>query len=89
MKREIRDLTLAFEQLSIVNVETKTVDRKPMSADSAIINPSDDIIALKSARSLQVFNFVTKTKLKVCLGEIFFLLFATIASGRTNFFALF
>ena len=38
--------------------------RRPMSADSAIMNPEDNILALKLQRQLQVFNLDTKAKLK-------------------------
>ncbi|WFD03268.1 Clathrin heavy chain [Malassezia obtusa] len=38
------------------------VIRRPMSADSAIMNPEQKILALKSQRQLQVFNLDTKTK---------------------------
>jgi len=38
--------------------------RRPMSADSAIMNPEDNILALKLQRQLQVFNLETKAKLK-------------------------
>lgn len=35
-----------------------------MSADSAIMNPEEKILALKSQRQLQIFNLDTKTKVK-------------------------
>lgn len=38
--------------------------RRPMSADSAIMNPEENILALKLQRQLQVFNLDTKAKLK-------------------------
>lgn len=38
--------------------------RRPMSADSAIMNPEKNILALKLQRQLQVFNLETKAKLK-------------------------
>ncbi|WFD08329.1 Clathrin heavy chain [Malassezia vespertilionis] len=38
--------------------------RRPMSADSAIMNPDEKILALKSARQLQIFNLDTKSKVK-------------------------
>ena len=38
--------------------------RRPMSADSAIMNPEENILALKLQRQLQVFNLETKAKLK-------------------------
>jgi clathrin heavy chain len=38
--------------------------RRPITADSAIMNPSANILALKAGNQLQVFNMDTKTKLK-------------------------
>ena len=38
--------------------------RRPMSADSAIMNPEEKILARKLPRQLQVFNRETKAKLK-------------------------
>eukprot|EP01116_Phalansterium_solitarium_P013913 TRINITY_DN3136_c0_g1_i1.p1 TRINITY_DN3136_c0_g1~~TRINITY_DN3136_c0_g1_i1.p1 ORF type:complete len:1727 (-),score=785.73 TRINITY_DN3136_c0_g1_i1:319-5382(-) len=38
--------------------------RRPISADSALMNPEDNILALKAGNQLQVFNISAKTKLK-------------------------
>src|SRR5271168_3983784 len=38
--------------------------RRPITADSATMHPSQKIIALKAQRQLQIFNLDTKTKLK-------------------------
>ncbi|KAI9094637.1 hypothetical protein DFS34DRAFT_628550 [Phlyctochytrium arcticum] len=38
--------------------------RRPITADSAIMNPATKIIALKSARQLQIFNLELKAKVK-------------------------
>lgn len=38
--------------------------RRPITADSAIMNPHQKIIALKSARQLQIFNIEAKAKVK-------------------------
>ena len=38
--------------------------RRPISADSAIMNPIQKIIALKSGRQLQIFNIEAKAKVK-------------------------
>lgn len=40
--------------------------RREMSADNVIMNPAEEIIALRSGKVLQVFNLATKTKLKAC-----------------------
>ena len=40
------------------------VMRRPITADSAIMHPTQKIIALKAQRQLQIFNLDTKTKLK-------------------------
>eukprot|EP00730_Choanoeca_flexa_P006582 TRINITY_DN12179_c0_g1_i1.p1 TRINITY_DN12179_c0_g1~~TRINITY_DN12179_c0_g1_i1.p1 ORF type:complete len:1670 (+),score=638.03 TRINITY_DN12179_c0_g1_i1:88-5097(+) len=51
-------------QLHIIDVASKNVEKKPITADSAIMNPEGAIIALKSGRTLQIFNLDTKAKLK-------------------------
>jgi len=38
--------------------------RRPISADSAIMNPSSKVIALKAGRTLQIFNLEMKSKIK-------------------------
>lgn len=38
--------------------------RRPISADSAIMNPVSKVIALKAARQLQIFNIEMKAKVK-------------------------
>jgi clathrin heavy chain len=38
--------------------------RRPISADSAIMNPISKVIALKAGKSLQIFNLEMKSKLK-------------------------
>ncbi|KAI8903541.1 hypothetical protein EDD86DRAFT_242981 [Gorgonomyces haynaldii] len=38
--------------------------RRPITADSAIMNPSSNIIALKAGRQLQIFNLELKAKIK-------------------------
>jgi clathrin heavy chain len=38
--------------------------RRPISADSAIMNPVANIIALKAQKTLQIFNLDTKSKVK-------------------------
>ncbi|CAB3996321.1 AChain A, PEPTIDE-IN-GROOVE INTERACTIONS LINK TARGET PROTEINS TO THE B-PROPELLER OF CLATHRIN, partial [Paramuricea clavata] len=38
--------------------------RRPISADSAIMNPKSKVIALKAGRTLQIFNIEMKSKMK-------------------------
>ncbi|RWS28918.1 clathrin heavy chain 1-like protein [Leptotrombidium deliense] len=38
--------------------------RRPISADSAIMNPASKVIALKAMRTLQIFNIEMKSKMK-------------------------
>ncbi|KAF3851317.1 hypothetical protein F7725_013089 [Dissostichus mawsoni] len=38
--------------------------RRPISADSAIMNPASKVIALKAAKTLQIFNIEMKSKVK-------------------------
>uniref|UniRef100_A0A1B6DTY8 Clathrin heavy chain n=1 Tax=Clastoptera arizonana TaxID=38151 RepID=A0A1B6DTY8_9HEMI len=38
--------------------------RKPISADSAIMNPASKVIALKAQKTLQIFNIEMKSKMK-------------------------
>eukprot|EP00118_Oscarella_pearsei_P024527 m.306251 g.306251 ORF g.306251 m.306251 type:complete len:1689 (+) comp41084_c0_seq1:100-5166(+) len=38
--------------------------RRPISADSAIMNPTSRVIALKAGRTLQIFNIEMKSKMK-------------------------
>uniref|UniRef100_A0A8C7YVI8 Clathrin, heavy chain-like 1 n=1 Tax=Oryzias sinensis TaxID=183150 RepID=A0A8C7YVI8_9TELE len=38
--------------------------RRPISADSAIMNPASKVIALKAAKTLQIFNIEMKSKMK-------------------------
>lgn len=51
-------------EVVIVDLATQAIDRKPISADSAIMHLEDNIIALKAAKTLQIYNLATKTKLK-------------------------
>eukprot|EP00055_Hartaetosiga_balthica_P005740 m.17283 g.17283 ORF g.17283 m.17283 type:complete len:1668 (+) comp4760_c0_seq1:19-5022(+) len=53
-------------QVAIIDVGSTSVDRKPITADSAIMNPSSNIIALKSGTTLQVFDLGAKKKMKSC-----------------------
>lgn len=51
----------------VVIIETANpsgVTRRPISADSAIMNPISKVIALKAGRTLQIFNLEMKAKMK-------------------------
>jgi len=40
--------------------------RRPITADSAIMNPTQNIIALKAGQQLQIFNIDQKQRMKAC-----------------------
>ncbi|KAJ2345879.1 Clathrin heavy chain, partial [Coemansia sp. RSA 2618] len=64
----IREKAAQREQVCIVDLEdTSKTFRRPITADSAIMNPENKIIALKSGRQLQVFNLELKAKVKSCV----------------------
>lgn len=44
--------------------DTANPIRRPISADSAIMNPKSKVIALKSSNTLQIFNIEMKSKMK-------------------------
>lgn len=52
-------------QVVIIDMATpQTPIRRPISADSAIMNPTSKVIALKAVRTLQIFNIEMKSKMK-------------------------
>lgn len=52
-------------RLCIIDLsDSASVVRRPITADSAIMNPTTKIIALKAGRQLQIFNLDAKAKLK-------------------------
>lgn len=52
-------------QVAIIDLENNNeVVRKSMGADSAIMNPEDNILALRAGRTLQVVNLGTRQRLK-------------------------
>ncbi|KAJ2614259.1 Clathrin heavy chain [Coemansia sp. RSA 1365] len=64
----IREKTGEREQVCIVDLDdTSKTFRRPITADSAIMNPENKIIALKAGRNLQVFNLEMKAKVKSCM----------------------
>ncbi|XP_051535157.1 clathrin, heavy chain b (Hc) isoform X1 [Myxocyprinus asiaticus] len=55
------------EQAQVVIIDMSdpnTPIRRPISADSAIMNPASKVIALKAAKTLQIFNIEMKSKMK-------------------------
>lgn len=52
-------------QVVIIDVTNSTTPiRRPISAESAIMNPASKVIALKAHRTLQIFNIEMKSKMK-------------------------
>ncbi|VDN03972.1 unnamed protein product [Thelazia callipaeda] len=55
------------ENAQVVIVDMNDVNnplRRPITADSVIMNPATKVLALKSVRTLQIFNIELKTKMK-------------------------
>lgn len=55
------------EQAQVVIVDMADANnptRRPISADSAIMNPASKVIALKAGKTLQIFNIEMKSKMK-------------------------
>jgi len=48
--------------IDMANINTPI--RRPISADSAIMNPTSKVIALKALKTLQIFNIEMKSKMK-------------------------
>eukprot|EP00004_Rigifila_ramosa_P013327 TRINITY_DN293_c0_g1_i1.p1 TRINITY_DN293_c0_g1~~TRINITY_DN293_c0_g1_i1.p1 ORF type:complete len:1689 (+),score=479.53 TRINITY_DN293_c0_g1_i1:58-5067(+) len=63
----VRDEQNGQAQVVIVDMSNpQQPQRKPMAADSALMNPNAMIIAVKAAQSLQVFDLANKSKLGAC-----------------------
>ena len=61
----IREEVNGQVQVAIIDMATPTeVQRKPMTAESAIMNPVSKVIALKEGNYLQIFNMEIKRKMK-------------------------
>ncbi|KAG7093825.1 hypothetical protein E1B28_007464 [Marasmius oreades] len=61
----IRESVNSQNQVVIIDLaDANNVLRRPISADSAIMHPRQKILALKAARTLQIFNIETKQKVK-------------------------
>lgn len=55
------------EQAQVVIIDMSTPNqpiRRPISADSAVMNPASKVIALKAAKTLQIFNIEMRSKMK-------------------------
>ena len=61
----IREETNGQVQVAIIDMATPTeVQRRPIGAESAIMNPVSKVIALKAGNYLQIFNMDMKSKMK-------------------------
>ncbi|KAG9334025.1 hypothetical protein JZ751_009257 [Albula glossodonta] len=61
----IREKVGEQNQVVIIDMNDPTNPiRRPISADSAIMNPASKVIALKAAKTLQIFNIEMKSKMK-------------------------
>ncbi|KAJ3972225.1 hypothetical protein EV361DRAFT_798533 [Lentinula raphanica] len=61
----VREKVNEQNQVVIIDLaDANNVMRRPISADSAIMHPRQKILALKAARTLQIFNIETKQKVK-------------------------
>ncbi|KAF9165116.1 hypothetical protein BGX20_000714 [Mortierella sp. AD010] len=61
----VRETTGEQNLVVIVDLtDPNNVIRRPITADSAIMNPATKVIALKAGRQLQIFNLEMKTKVK-------------------------
>ncbi|XP_040859504.1 clathrin heavy chain 2 [Ochotona curzoniae] len=61
----IRDKVGEQAQVVIIDMQDPTaLIRRPISADSAIMNPASKVIALKAEKTLQIINIEMKSKMK-------------------------
>ncbi|TFK74892.1 clathrin heavy chain [Pluteus cervinus] len=61
----VREKVNEQNQVVIIDLaDANHVLRRPITADSAIMHPTKQILALKAARTLQIFNIETKQKVK-------------------------
>ena len=61
----VREKVGENNQVVIIDMSDHTNPiRRPISADSAIMNPASKVIALKAAKTLQIFNIEMKSKMK-------------------------
>lgn len=61
----VREKVADASQVVIIDMANPTSPiRRPISADSAIMNPASKVIALKAIKTLQIFNIEMKSKMK-------------------------
>lgn len=61
----VREKVGDSSQVVIIDMADSTNPlRRPISADSAIMNPISKVIALKAGKTLQIFNIELKSKMK-------------------------
>jgi len=61
----VREKVGDTNQVVIIDMnDTTNPIRRPISADSAIMNPASKVIALKAQKTLQIFNIEMKSKMK-------------------------
>ena len=61
----VREEVSGQVQLVIIDMARPTEpERKPITAESAIMNPASKVIALKAGNYLQIFNMEMKSKMK-------------------------
>jgi len=61
----VREKVGDTNQVVIIDLNDSTNPiRRPISADSAIMNPASKVIALKAQKTLQIFNIEMKSKMK-------------------------
>ncbi|KAI8900004.1 hypothetical protein BC833DRAFT_583645 [Globomyces pollinis-pini] len=61
----VREKVGEQNQVVIIDMNNpQALQRRPITADSAIMNPVNNIIALKAGRQLQIFNLELKAKIK-------------------------
>ncbi|EDW25684.1 GL11922 [Drosophila persimilis] len=61
----VREKVNDTAQVVIIDMNDSTnPTRRPISADSAIMNPASKVIALKAQKTLQIFNIEMKSKMK-------------------------
>ncbi|XP_052074388.1 clathrin heavy chain 1 isoform X1 [Mytilus californianus] len=61
----IREKVGETAQVVIIDMnDSSNPIRRPISADSAIMNPASKVIALKAGKTLQIFNIEMKSKMK-------------------------
>jgi len=52
-------------QVSLIDLQNQAqVTRRPIKAEAAVMNPSSNILALRSGKVIQMFNLDTKSKVK-------------------------